>query len=139
MLQIIRLVQDLEERIRGKRQKVEALQAGKVSGPQITAKKGSKQSGPMSLELATQQFNLKRKAWVERKSLCMNAVDVLSEALSKKRQEILVCDIRLRDAMICRSDHRCDADCHDYRPCWISRRMKHAVLFFPRSCEELFL
>lgn len=105
MQRITRLVQELEERIRGKRQKVDALQAGKVSGPQLTAKKGSKPSGPMSLEQATQQYNLKRKAWAERKSLCMNAVDVLSEALSKKRQEILVRGTRFLSML---NDRLCD-------------------------------
>lgn len=89
------LVAEVEERVSAKRQKVETLQAATAAGPQLHAKtgKGGKvlaNGGPMSLDQAMAQFNNKRKAWLERKALCMNAVDVLSDAMNKKRQELMV-------------------------------------------------
>lgn len=88
------MVEELEARVLTKRQKVEALQAATNAGPQLpmkTSKSGKQSSGgPLTLDHAMVQYNNKRKAWIERKALCMNAVDVLSEAMGKKRQELMV-------------------------------------------------
>lgn len=85
---------ELEERVLSKKQKIETLQAAVSNGPQLPVKsvRGGKQvaGGPMNLEQATIQYNNYRKAWIERKALCMNAIDVLSEAMGKKRQELIV-------------------------------------------------
>mmetsp|Transcript_22130 Transcript_22130/g.24119 ORF Transcript_22130/g.24119 Transcript_22130/m.24119 type:complete len:343 (-) Transcript_22130:1438-2466(-) len=64
--------------IRGKREELSRLRGRVAANPD-----------PKALEKAAQRHNKLRQAWTQRKSLCMDAVDQLSEALGKKSRAVM--------------------------------------------------
>jgi hypothetical protein len=73
------LIEQLETENAKKRKKIEMLSVN------VTHK-----GNPQSLKKVVEHFNQMRKAWMERKALCMNAVDILCEATNKKRNTFMV-------------------------------------------------
>lgn len=53
---------------------------------------------PKALQNAVKKHNFYRKAWFERRSLCMDAVDLLCEGLGKKKSELLVSQVSYNES-----------------------------------------
>lgn len=80
---------DLEAKITEAEERV-AQKIRKIDSIMSTSSSTGKKTNPASLRMAIEAFNNKRKAWFERKALCMNAVDLLSDAMGKKRSVLMV-------------------------------------------------
>ncbi len=73
------MITEVRDKVNEKRKKVENLS---------TAMKSN--SDPQALIKTIKKFNAMRQSWFQRKSMCIDAIDLLAEAMGKKAKEIMV-------------------------------------------------
>jgi len=94
-LELDSILHQYEDLVHTKQEKIDSLMEKCHSLPIINnnerkdSKKLSEKDDPNTLKNATKKFNTTRMAWFTRRSMCVDAVDMLCEGLNKKRREVM--------------------------------------------------